>query len=59
MFVYSSTSFFFLVPSSSIVFASIFLDENIELSLIIGGVLAIVSVYIINYAKRKKNRNMS
>jgi drug/metabolite transporter (DMT)-like permease len=55
----TASSFFFLVPSSSIVFASIFLDESIELSLILGGVLTIVSVYIINYSKGRKNRNMS
>lgn len=49
----SASSFFFLVPSSSIVFASVFLGELIKMSLVIGGVLTIISVYIINYSKQR------
>lgn len=43
-----ASSFFFLVPISSVVFAKVFLDENIEISLIIGGFLTVISVYLIN-----------
>jgi len=49
----SASSFFFLVPLSTIIFAFIFLDEQIELSLILGGILTIVSVYILNNSKAK------
>ena len=43
-----ASSFFFLVPSSAIIFAIIFLGEKISLALIVGGVLSILAVYIIN-----------
>lgn len=46
-----ASSFFFLVPLSAIIFGAIFLDEQIELSLIIGGILTIFSVYILNQSK--------
>lgn len=49
-----ASSFFFLVPSSAIIFAVLFLNENIELSLIIGGILTIISVYILNQLKTVK-----
>jgi drug/metabolite transporter (DMT)-like permease len=52
-----ASSFFFLVPSSSIIFAIIFLDEKIELSLIIGGLLTVVSVYILNQYRVCENNS--
>ncbi len=48
-----ASSFFFLVPLSAVVFAYIFLDEKVSLSLVFGGVLTILSVYILNGVKLK------
>jgi drug/metabolite transporter (DMT)-like permease len=50
-----ASSFFFLVPLSSIIFASIFLNEIIELSLALGGLLTVISVYILNQSKNVKD----
>lgn len=52
----AASSFFFLVPSSAIVFAALFLGEKVELPLIIGGALAVVAVYILNYVKQKRSK---
>lgn len=52
----AASSFFFLVPLSAIVFAALFLGEKIELHLIIGGDLAVVAVYILNYVKQKRSK---
>jgi len=46
-----ASAFFFLVPVSSIVFAVVFLKEEITLNLIIGGIMSIIAVYLINYRK--------
>ncbi len=43
-----ASSFFFLVPAGSIFFAILFLNESIELSLIIGGILTVIAVYMLN-----------
>lgn len=47
-----ASSFFFLVPSSAIVFAYLFLNETIEISLILGGLFTIASVYMLNAEKK-------
>lgn len=52
----AASSFFFLVPLSAIVFAALFLGEKVELHLIIGGALAVVAVYILNYVKQKRSK---
>jgi len=44
----TANSFFFLVPSAAIFFGMICLKENINPSLIIGGMFSIAGVYIIN-----------
>ncbi len=44
----TASSFFFLVPAGAIFFAILFLNEPIELSLLIGGVLTIAAVYLLN-----------
>ncbi len=46
-----ASSFFFLVPSSAIIFSFFFLNETIEMSLLIGGILTLIAVNILN--KRK------
>jgi len=51
-----ASSFFFMVPLSALVFSMLFLHEKATLNLIIGGVLGLIAVYILNYAKIKKLR---
>jgi drug/metabolite transporter (DMT)-like permease len=46
-----ASSFFFLVPVSSIIFAVIFLNEKIQITLILGGILTIFAVYKLNKQK--------
>ena len=50
-----ASSFFFLVPSSAIVFSIFFLNETINISLILGGVFTVLAVYILNQTKRTKD----
>ena len=47
---YRTSSFVFLVPSSAMLLSWIFLGEVPEPSTIIGGVIAILAVYLINYS---------
>lgn len=59
----SASSFFFIVPTSAIFFSVIFLGENIDAFLIIGGILTIFAVYLINNIKvdfwYNKNKEIS
>jgi drug/metabolite transporter (DMT)-like permease len=48
-----ASSFFFLVPASTIFFSVIFLKEKIEISLMVGGILTMLSVYILNDIKTR------
>lgn len=50
----NTSSFFFLVPLSTVLFAYIFLNEKIEFSLLLGSFLTISSVYILNDIKITK-----
>jgi len=43
-----ASSYFFLVPFSAAIFAIIFLQEKINLALIVGGFLTIIAIYILN-----------
>jgi len=47
-----SSSFFFLVPLSAIIFSKLFLNEQITFSLIMRGVLGLIAVYILNSRKK-------
>jgi len=47
-----ASSFFFLVPLSAIIFSKVFLNEKITFSLIMGGVLGLIAVYILNSRKK-------
>ena len=49
-----ASSFFFLVPTTSLIFSIVFLKEKLSASLIIGGILTILSVYMINFAKTRR-----
>ncbi len=46
-----ASSFTFLVPSSAVFFSWLLLGERVEEVTVLGGVLALVAVYIINYRK--------
>ncbi len=48
-----ASSFFFLVPTSATIFAIIFLGEKVSLSLAIGGLLTVASVYLITFKGAK------
>lgn len=50
------SSFAFLVPFFAIGLASIFLDEKIEVSIILGTILALVAVKILNDIKLRKTK---
>jgi len=52
-----ASSFFFLVPFSALIFAVIFLQEKLDIALIIGGVLSIMAVYIINIFAKGRDGN--
>jgi drug/metabolite transporter (DMT)-like permease len=55
-----ASSFFFIVPSSAIIFSKFFLNESITIFLIIGGILGLTAVYILNSSrKREKNERLS
>ena len=43
-----ASSYFFLVPFSAAIFASIYLNESLNYATIIGGFLTIVAIYILN-----------
>ena len=43
-----ASSFIFLVPFTAILFSMYFLNEPLQLSTILGGILGIFSVYLIN-----------
>jgi drug/metabolite transporter (DMT)-like permease len=45
---YKASSFIFLVPSSAVFFSWMFLGEKPKISTIIGGLVAIIAVYVIN-----------
>ena len=47
------STFIFLVPFIAMIFTNIFLNEKITFNIIIGGILGIISIYLIN-RKRKK-----
>ena len=47
------STFIFLVPFIAMISANIFLNEKITFNIIIGGILGIISIYLIN-RKRKK-----
>jgi len=47
-----ASSFTFLVPSSAVFFSWLFLNEAVNLITIIGGMLALIAVYIINYQNK-------
>jgi drug/metabolite transporter (DMT)-like permease len=49
-----ASSFFFMVPLSALIFSMIFLHEKATLNLIVGGILGLIAVYILNYAKMRK-----
>lgn len=55
----TASSFFFLVPAGAIFFAILFLDESIELSLLIGGALTVAAVYLLNGIASPKNTVVS
>lgn len=44
----ATSSFFFVVPLSAIIFSVIFLKESVGVPLILGGILTILAVYVIN-----------
>ncbi|TKJ39988.1 hypothetical protein CEE37_09640 [candidate division LCP-89 bacterium B3_LCP] len=48
-------SFIFLVPTSAVLISWIVLDERIKMTTIIGGILALIAVYLINIPKYSKN----
>ena len=51
-------SFTFLVPLLAIVLGSIFLHESVTLSLFVGLVLIVVSIYMVNRTKRRRAIDM-
>jgi len=46
-----TSSFMFLVPFFALFFASVILDEPIEIHIIVGGVVSMIAVYFINKTK--------
>jgi drug/metabolite transporter (DMT)-like permease len=52
----TASSFFFLVPVSALFFAVIFLKERVDFTLVSGGILSIMAVYIINFAKGRDEK---
>lgn len=50
-----ASSFFFMVPLSSFIFAIIFLKERVDIALLIGGAISLVAVYFLNYIKKRES----
>ena len=48
------STFIFTVPIISIISAKIFLNEKITINIIIGGILGIISVYLINRTEKEQ-----
>ncbi len=51
-----ASSYTFLVPSSAVFFSWLILKEKVEWWTIIGGILALIAIYIINYNKKLERR---
>lgn len=49
-----ASTFTFLVPSSAVLFSWIFIGEEIQIETIIGGMLALMAVYVLNHKIRDK-----
>jgi drug/metabolite transporter (DMT)-like permease len=47
-----ASAFIFTVPLSALIFSMIFLREPLEISTVLGGILAMAAVYMINRTKR-------